>query len=771
MLGIAALLVAIVGVYATRSCIWAAWYIYRDYQEFPTEAVLNPGFSINLPLIPPQSAAWRFQNSFPNLELDLPTVAVFTPRGSVYVLERRGKLWVFQNDPTVDTKMLVLDVSDQVGQLHGEEGAVGLALHPGFGLAGENGHYLYLYFTSHFGGQLFDRLSRYTLDSSYESVVPGSELRLLNLQDEHYDHNGGTLVFGPDGFLYVSLGDEGNCDCKNDQRIDKDLFGGILRIDVDRRADLSHPVRRQPDTGRTAGYFIPNDNPFVGVENALEEFWAIGLRNPFRIAFDPKTGRLFAGDVGAARVESIVEIHRGSNHRWNYYEGNLEHRFKTGDRPNKIYGSETEPLFTYSHKNMNLAVIGGQVYHGKKLAALAGRYIYGDNASGRVWALDLETMENQYVASLSDRASNGLAGFSVDPDGELYAISMGSGSGDGTIRKLVPTESGHRGALPEKLSETGLFEDTSEMRPNQNAFAYQSNLPMWRGIPDVEVRRWAVKLGNSSDPTFHAHQPWGVNGGMVFGEHFEHLGVRLETQILVVASEELAYGLSYRWNEEGSDAVLVTRSETAPVAGGAWRFSSSGECSMCHNRANGLTLGFNTAQLNVGNQLVDLRTAGVFEPRFHIVRRMWGRVKPVRALAELQAIAKKLATEPLVQSRLLDTYPRLYATHSGASLEERALSYLDVNCATCHKPGGVAGTTFDARFSTPLAKKGLLRKEAQRSIDDARILVVPGDPGASLILRRLRSPVPGVQMPPVGLGRPDPDGIALIEAWIASLIP
>lgn len=741
-------------------------YWYRDLREFPTEPELPPaGPFFRLPLTSPKSGDYGLADLFPALTFEHPTEMVFGPGGRTFVLERAGRLWVLAGD-NPETRQLVIDFSAEVGSVSNEEGAVGLALHPSFGTGGPANTRIFVYFTAHEGSKRFDRLVRYDLNADFSGF--SSSLRMIDQLDDHGDHNGGTLRFWTDGYLYVSVGDEGNCVCGNHQRIDKDLFSGVLRIDVDGdEPNAVHPIRRQPETGRTQGYWIPNDNPFVGA-NTLEEFWSIGLRNPFRIAFDPVTGRLFGGDVGHGDIESVFEAKKGSNHRWSMFEGNIEHRFVDAPKIPELHGVMTEPVFAYPHENMNLAVIGGLVYRGTKFPELVGKYIYGDNVSGRIWALDLSSKDNRHLLTLPERADHGLVSIVADPAGEVFILAMGAkGSKGSHIYRLVAGQESSERGIPTLLSEAGLFADMKNLTINEG-LRYEIALPMWTGRADTESTRWVIRLGRHSSPTFRIAGEWELRGGLAFVKHLRAKGKNVETQVLLMSDAKEGYGLSYEWNETGTDATLVTTAHDKDIEGGPWHFAASEECSMCHNAASNLALGFSSRQLNVNDQLLRLRREGMFEPRASVTRRIWGLRQPVKAFRELLKIEKALENEPLVQAGLLERTERLSPPDSPASLDEKVRSYLDVNCGACHRPGGAGGTSYDARYEIPMADKGL-QGDAHRPIDAATKLAVAGQPDSSLLFVRMRSPEPGVHMPPVGPPVPDPAGVQLMVKWVRSL--
>jgi hypothetical protein len=239
--------------------------------------------------------------AFPNISFDDPLSLQEAPgTGYLFVTEREGRIYAFRNEPDASSKITSLDLSDR-NQGGNDSGVQSLTFHPEFGVEGSpNRDYVYVAYafstdplvdrTPPRRTPTSSRLSRFTMNPSTLVIDPASELVLIDQQDQSVWHQGGAAFFGPeDGFLYLSVGDEGlyNCQLGNCQRIDNDLFSGVLRIDVDQRGgDISHPIRVQPKTGATANYYIPNDNPFVGRPGALEEFYALGLRSPHRMTHD-----------------------------------------------------------------------------------------------------------------------------------------------------------------------------------------------------------------------------------------------------------------------------------------------------------------------------------------------------------------------------------------------------------------------------------------------------------------------------------------------------
>lgn len=737
--------------------------------------------TVRLPLSPPNSTPWTTVNAFGDLRFFEPTCigAARDGSGRMYVLERQGTVQLVLENGVPATKRQVLDFSRQLVRTpFDDDGALGLVLHPEFGRAGSpHARFLYIFYTADVDGQCFDRLARFTVSADGETIDPRSELVLIDQKDDNLWHNGGGLAFGPDGFLYVGVGDEGTDGdaLANGQRIDRDFFSGILRIDVDRiGGEVSHAPPRQPDTGTSAHYFVPRDNPFMGVPGALEEFWSIGLRNPHRFAFDRETGRLWVGDVGHLRREEINIATRGSNHGWSYREGHLPftESYLQGRKPTPFVGVETPPIFEYPHLNGNNCVIGGVVYRGTNHPELVGKYLYADNGSGRIFALDYDgerVVSNVELTSLPVIAKTGISSINEDVDGEPLIVVLGEADQvDGKVYRLVPAPPGSGPNFPPRLSETGIFADLATLSPSPGLVPYDVNSPLWSD--GAVKRRWILLPGDGADPDSSLDRieycrtgDWKFPAGTIFVKHFElpvdetepSVVRRLETRLLVRDATGGAYGVTYKWNEEGKDAVLLADGleEAIPVktASGetrnpTWVYPSQQTCLVCHTETAGHVLGVSTRQLNGEFCYPDSgRTANQL--------REWSRIG--------------MFSQP-PDEREIENAPRLVAIDDQtASLEHRVRSYLDANCASCHRPGGVRAN-FDARFETPLAGQNLLDGpvNSKDSLADS-FVVRPGDPSRSMIVHRM---LDGTKpMPPVGVKVRDQAALAVICEWIDSL--
>lgn len=325
---------------------------------------------------------------------------------SVFVVEQEGIISVFDNDPDVTEKTIFLDISNQVDDRSNEEGLLGLAFHPNYK---ENGFFYLNYTVS--SSETY--ISRFTVDPSNPNKAdPNSELVILKYDQPYGNHNGGQVTFGPDGFLYISVGDGGSGgDPKGHGQNAETLLGTILRIDVDKQENGNN-------------YSIPADNPFINSSTKRKEIFAYGLRNPWRISFDSETGRLWCADVGQNAYEEVDIITKGGNYGWNDMEG--LHSYKSGkDSPDYI-----APVLEIAQSTGDKSITGGYVYRGSHLPSLIGKYIFADYVSGRIYALSGNTDGSFTNEILIDQYQN-ISAFGLDKDKELYMCAF-----DGKIYKL-----------------------------------------------------------------------------------------------------------------------------------------------------------------------------------------------------------------------------------------------------------------------------------------------------------------------------------------------
>ena len=341
-------------------------------------------------------------------------LAITAPRDGtdrLFVAAKDGRVWVLEGgavrpDPLLDLRNLV--------STGGEQGLLGIAVHPDF----PSDPRVFVDYTDSSGNTVVASFA--LAPGSTDHLDPAPAARILAVDQPYANHNGGALAFGPDGLLYVSLGDGGSADDPqgNGQRLDT-LLGKILRIDI------------TPGPGSVTPYQIPAGNPFVGRSGARAEIWLFGLRNPWRMAFDRATGDLWIGDVGQGAWEEVDVARAGGgglNFGWDVMEGRHCHEPATGCSTDGL----TMPVAEYGH-DQGCTVIGGSVYRGTAQPLLAGLYLFADYCSGRLWAIPAASVGPTTPVQIGTVAA-GIVAFGEDEAGELYAANL-----DGTISRVVAT--------------------------------------------------------------------------------------------------------------------------------------------------------------------------------------------------------------------------------------------------------------------------------------------------------------------------------------------
>jgi glucose/arabinose dehydrogenase/mono/diheme cytochrome c family protein len=641
-----------------------------------------------------------------------------------------------------------------------ESGLLGMAFHPGFQTNGW--FFVYYSWMETLAGvtNTYNRLSRFTVPREGDGLPdPNSETILFSQLDPGLNHNAGCLQFGPDGYLYLGVGDGSVWDDRITQRIDRGFFGGILRLDVDRRPENLPP---NPGYGSNPeAYSVPRDNPFVGrteylvgdhrVWSGLDpaslrtEFFAIGMRNPWQFSFDPATGDLWANDVGNGAREEINRVLPGLDYGWPWSEGTLP----LVDPP--VTAAEP-PVFEYSHFSGRIAITASRFYRGTNYPSLDGAYLFCD------WTGDLGALRAggtnppsvHWFSSLGNTVS-----FGADPrDGALLLTP----SPDGKVKKLVAEPAGGQ-EWPARLSELGVFENLKTLSPRPGLVPYEVSNPFWSDF--AIKRRWFALPGSDSRITFRRDQPWSFPAGTVWVKHFDRpyyrptgSPFRTETRILV-KTESGVSGASYRWNDAGTEAELVPAGGTTAIfnvwSGDSlvpqtWRFPGRSECLRCHDGAQGGAAGFNTVQLN------------------RQVRR------GVHLLSQLDAMVSDGYFEnPPTNTFLL---PALSPTSDETvSVESRVRSYFAANCVQCHHPGALNRASWDARPGIPLDAMGLLEVAESVPIGTNRMdLISPGKPEQSALYLRI-SALGANHMPPLATYELDAASIRLIERWIREVLP
>lgn len=312
--------------------------------------------------------------------------------GTITIINKRG-----DHEPTT-----FLDISAKV-QDGGEMGLLGMAFHPKFA---QNGYF----FVNYIDKDMFTNVVRFQVNAD-GLADPATEKTLLKIKQPYSNHNAGALAFGPDGFLYIPLGDGGSGgDPENRAQTKNEYLGKLLRVDV----DGGDP------------YAVPASNPFAADGAFKPEIWAWGLRNPWRISFDSKTGDLYIADVGQGTIEEVdvqpSSSKGGENYGWRCFEGTRSYQ------PDDCQAASAyvTPAFEYKHEEGRCSVTGGYVYRGSRIPSLDGQYIYGDLCSGEIFAASHS--DNSWAQKLLFKTPFKISTFGQDKDGEIYVADMNSGS-------------------------------------------------------------------------------------------------------------------------------------------------------------------------------------------------------------------------------------------------------------------------------------------------------------------------------------------------------
>lgn len=731
---------------------------------------------------PEPPAPYQAARRYPKLKVDFPISITHQP-GS-------NRLWTITQDRSYSQTSLrrFVDSEDAVDTelLLPADGRVAydVCFHPDFA---HNG-YVYIGHNrpKEGGEEKYSIISRFKVNPQppYD-FDPKSETTIIEWASN--GHNGAAISFGLDGMMYVTSGD-GTSDSDTNlrgQEMSK-LTAKVLRLDVDHPAD-----------GKM--YSVPSDNPFVGKANIAPETWAYGLRNPWRMTTDRKTGHLWVGNNGQDLWEQVYFVRKGDNFGWSVYEGS--HPFylsrTLGPTPH------VKPALEHHHSESR-SLTGGIVYYGQQLPDLIGCYIYGDHSTGKIWGARHDGQKIVWHQELVDTPFH-ITGFGTDSHGELLVCDH-AGNGDGGFYRLAPAPPGQRSAdFPQRLSDSGLFQSVKGHVTSPSLIPYSVNSPLWSD-GSIKTRFIAIP-GDNPQIDFTQTKTWGLPNCTVLVKSFGMEMVEgdpgsqrwIETRFLTRQQNEWV-GYSYAWNDEQSDAVLVAkegqdRKLTIKMANGKrelpWHFPSRTECMVCHSRAAAFVLGLNTAQMNRDhdygggpeNQLSVLERLGLF----HDID--WAGESRNRLREDLKksglddkVVGEKLAglntaqdQRGSVRSSLLsfsnDRYQKLANPYdSSADLDSRARSYLHSNCAICHVEAGGGNAQMQLEFSTLREKMKLIDEvpvHDKFGLQDAR-LIAPGHPERSVLLHRVSIRGRG-QMPQLATSVVDRPAVQMLTEWIQQM--
>lgn len=520
-----------------------------------------------------------YENAFPNLSFNFPVEMQAPPDGSnrLCILEQPGFIKVFPNSPSLSQNEVstFLDISNKVAYSSGQEiGLLGLAFHPQFTSNG----YVFVYFIDRPNNYRIN-IVRYTVSQGNPNLLDEtSEFVIAQFQKNQSDsnHNGGKIAFGPDGYLYISIGDGGGGGDpqKNGQNLNT-VFGSILRIDVD--IDGDNPLETNPELPN-GNYEIPSDNPRVG-QAGLDELFAWGIRNTWKFSFDEQ-GRLWGADVGQNTFEEINLIEKGGNYGWNRFEAESQPSYGTGT--SLVTTPDRKPLFYYNHNSGDVSITGGYWYKGGlQDSHLQNAYIYGDYVSGRVWAMRYDDASNTVSNELLFK-TNGtyISSFGEDESGELYFLGYSNTariyrlSGNSSEPELIqvngvgdwtPLDSGTNGTVECLITDSngnliigGNFSSGGGVSVG-NLAMYDSN------------GNWSAYTSGSNGPILD--MALSANGNLFVAGEFSEIGG--------IPANNIAYYDGDNWNSLGNGTngpiskISFDKSGSVLYAGGV--FSNAGE--------------------------------------------------------------------------------------------------------------------------------------------------------------------------------------------------
>jgi len=684
------------------------------------------------PMRPIVDASIDLQDAYPSLpSILLPTKLLLEPVADPrwFVLSKNGEVLTFDPDNATSlTTYLDLNNGRSI-RTRSEGGLLGIAFHPDYPATPE----IFLSYTiDHTGPAMRSVISRFVLD---DVVSPGAgtvEQVIIEIDQDFDNHNGGDIGFGPDGYLYIGLGDggSGNDPFRRSQDTTR-LLGSMLRIDVN---------------GTGAGYDIPADNPFAANtrcgpgDNAAScpEIYAWGLRNPWRWSFDADSGALWLADVGQGAFEEVNVITRGGNYGWHCREGSSD----TGSAADCLAGTLIDPVTEYG-RSLGSSITGGYVYRGTELPDLVGQYVFADFGSGRFFAAAPDGAGGFVNDELVDSNLSPTA-FGIGPDEELYVVDIG-GSGTGRVRRLVQAGPPSADTIPELLSQTGCTDPGDITAPYNGLLPYALNAPFWS---DNAAKDRFIGLPNGTTIARGADGDWMFPAGTVIVKNFRLNNRLVETRHLMRHPDGVWAGYTYEWNAAQTEATRVRGGKVVNVEGQTWIYPSEAQCLACHTEAAGYALGPEDAQLN---RTFTYPGTGIAANQLETIDHVMMFSAPLPGPA--------------------DTLDQLADPNdTSASLDDRARAYLHTNCASCHRPNGPAPTALDLRYGVDLVDTNaceVVPLQGDLGIANAR-LIAPGAPDRSLIVVRSERR-DSVAMPPIGSAIVDTAGVNLVRDWISSL--
>lgn len=710
-----------------------------------------PNATCKAPPRPPIAASGgvTFEKAFPNLQVELlgEGMAIqlrrarFGANGPMrwFMVQRDGRVWTFVDSKASKTGLAAdgvtpVEKAELFFEAHEsisfsvESGLLSVALDPDFGLR-DDSTYAYLHFTHNNNNQVW----RYHIKRVGAAWVVDEMTNIMQVRSGGTNHWGGEMMFGPDGYLYLALGDGGfGFDAVYAQSTNR-LRGKILRIDPRGKTTYAIPADNPYRLG-SGGAPNPscNDQSLDARVDPCPEVYAKGLRNPYRGSFDRDTGKLWFGDVGAYDKEEVNLVEKGHDYGWVQCEGDIPTNFCP---PVTKGNGVVAPVAMFRTTTESTAVIGGVVYRGIVLPqSFRGAYLFAEIYNGEVLVID-DPYKNVVAApfdvtSIYEHPTStsaypkfrklaftlpGLSSFFEDEAGEIY-VTMFDPTVGGAVLKMVPATAAPPDTIPTKLSATGCVDVAAPDKPAKGVIPYRINAPFWSDGADKE-RFFAIPDDAKLTVAANGRVELPKNG--VAMKHFRVGGKLVETRLFVRHDDGGYAGYTYVWQDDGKDAVLASsQGESKLIGSQVWSYPSRAGCLTCHNAPAGSTLGLELAQLHNGSQLAELAKMEVFDKPIDV-----GPIKPL--------------DDPF----------------GAADIDRRARVYLDVNCSMCHR----AGARPDLELGAPSTK-----------LCDAPALAVPGQPNDSPLIARLTDPNRQLRMPRGGGNVIDQKGVTLLRDWLTS---
>lgn len=775
-----------------KSKPYADFHLFQDYAPMVFEGPIAPASTKkgrvpakNMKVVgsPEPPLPYKTINAFPKLKLKNLTCILPVPDSNIMLASAMDRSYAPSSIVRFDARE---DASESFTLLESKDTIFDMLFHPDYK---KNG---YLYLGCNGPGpeaKKHTRVVRYNISNKSPFTIDPKSA--VTIKEWHSDgHNGAALAFGKDGMLYVTSGD-GTSDSDtwvSGQDLTRPL-GKVLRLDVD-----------HPDEGKQ--YSVPKDNPFLHIKDAVPETWAYGLRNPWRMHCDKKTGHLWVGNNGQDLWEQVYFIRKGDNYGWSVMEGS--HPFYSLRKPGPT--PFVKPTAEHHHSEAR-SLTGGIVYYGSKFPELQGCYIYGDHSTGKIWGIRHDGEKVTWHKEIADTSLQ-ITGFGEDNNGNLLVVDL-----LGTIHKFIAVPKDvPQPHFPRKLSESGLFQSIQNHEMVEGVIPYSVNAPFWSDQAH-KVRFFALpefdSEGKPSLIDYSSTKSWNFPNGTVIVKSFAlemeqgnpQSKKWIETRFLTRQEGEWA-GYSYLWNKEQTDADLVEspgrdvpfliadKSEKEGIRKQIWHYPSRAECMVCHSRASNFVLGLCEVQMNKShdyntgheNQLEHLEKLQLLKPRSPDLRsalKLMGQNdgKKDKALDEWvntqlnfpdqRKIANPDYLLPLPVSQLKKLVNPYDKTNP---LEARVKSYLHSNCANCHINAGGGNSQMDLDFFADKDKIKILNEQPNHhtfGFKDAKI-IAPGDPERSVLLHRI-SLVGTGQMPQISRNMVDKQAVELFSEWIRSL--